>query len=156
MKKVLIVVAAVLACLAVYKLVLTSAGSDEDQVRGILSGAVEAAEGRNLKKLSGWLHEDFRAAEGPYNRNEVLDIVGKTFLAFHVIRVEMQGLEIQMVDETTARATFVATIRASLNARSSEQDLTSYRGGDRFSLTFKKTGGKWLLLSSEAVKSTAN
>jgi hypothetical protein len=150
------VVVFVLAGIFVYIIVLDRLTTDEARIRTAINTIVDSVEAHNLRKISGFLHADFQTEAYNLDRPTALAILARGFAAYRVIRANVRDVTVKIVDDTTAEARFIATVRAARRANSTGEDLLRYRGSDRFLVTFKKEDGDWLIIKSEIIRSTAD
>jgi len=146
----------VVAALFAYSLILDRLTTDEARIRTAINTIVDSAEERNLRRISAYLHDDFHEEELNLDRETTLSIMGRVFLTYPVIRARVRGLMVKIIDETTAEARFIGTASAARSPDSPGEDLLHHRRSDRFLITFKKEDGKWLIIRSQTVRSTAD
>jgi len=154
--RVIMVLAFIAGAILAFRLILGRAISDEQRIRNTIGLLANAAEERNLREITGFMHDDFRAEEFTYDRQTCIDLMRHTFFTYKVIRVKLRDVSVKIIDDTTAEALFVANVTASQTPDAPGDDLARFRGDDRFRLTFKKVNGKWLVFRSAVVKSTAD
>jgi len=146
----------VIVAIFAYSLILDRLATDENRIRTVINTIVDSAEKRNLRKISGCLHADFREEELDLDRRTTIDIMGRLFLTYPVIRAEVQGVNVKIIDEATAEARFIGSASAARSPDSPGEELLRYRRSDRFLITFKKENGKWRIIRSRAARSTAD
>ena len=155
------VVAFIVVAVIVCTKILDSRIDDETRIRNMIATIADSTEKHNLREISRHLHTDFTADfhfEG-YNmdRDTAMAILRRIFMSNQVIRVTVRDVSVEIIDETTATARFVATARVARTAGSREEDiLRQYRGNERFLLTFKKEDGDWEIIRSQDIRSTAD
>ncbi|HUU70607.1 MAG TPA: hypothetical protein VM223_13560 [Planctomycetota bacterium] len=154
--RVIMVLAFIAGAILIFRLVLGRAISDEQRIRNTINVLADSAEDRNLRKITGLMHDDFRAEEFTYDRQTCIDLMRQVFFTYKVIRVRLRDVSVKIIDDSTAEAIFIATVSASQSPDSAGEDLTRQRGSDRFRLTFKKVNGTWLVYRSAVVRSTAD
>ena len=70
---------------------------------------------------------------------------------------ETDSLTVDILDENTAEARFIATVRASRSGAPPGEDmLEEFCGSDRFVVTFAKEEGDWKVLKAGILRSTAD
>jgi len=154
--RVIMVLAFIAGGILIFGVILRRAISDEQQIRNTINLLADSAEDHNLRKITGFMHDDFRAEEFTYDRQTCIDLMRQTFFTYKVIRVKLRDVSVKIVDDTTAEALFVANVTVSQTPDAPGDDLTRYRNDDRFRLTFKKVDGKWLVFRSAVAQSTAD
>ena len=157
----LAVVAFIVVGMIVYSKILDSLTDDETRIRNVIATITDSMAERGFREISRHVHADFTAdfrVEGcNMDRPMAMAILRRVFLTYPIIRVKVRDVSVEIIDETTATARFVATARAARSAGSREEDiLQQHRGSERFLLTFKKEDGDWKIIRSQDIKSTAD
>ena len=146
----------VFAALFIYKTVLKSALTDEEQMAAAVKAIADAAEERDVRTISGYLDKDFIDDEVRLDRDSTLGIIRHVFIMYKKISVDITGLTVNKTDAKTGSAKFLAKVYASQQADGRGEDLMRHRGSGRFILTFKKIDGKWMITRSSVEESTAD
>jgi len=152
----LVVVAFVVVALLLYAKALDWLTTDEHRIRSIVHTIANAAEERDLWTISSYLHPNFHSEIQNMDREEALSIIGYAFSHYRVIRTRLDGLTVKIIDDTTAEARFIATVRASRSGTPPGENLLEFCGSDRFLVTLKKEDGDWLISGTEILRSTSD
>jgi len=150
------VVVFIVAALVAYTQLLDDLADDESLIRSAIRTIADSAEERDLRAISRHVHADFHSEAQNMDRATAMAVLRRIFLSYPVIRVKVRGVSVKIIDETTAEARFIATVRAASSAASSGENLLRHRGSERFLLTFKKEGDRWQIIRSRIIRSTAD
>lgn len=150
------VVAFIVVAMIVYTKILDSLIDDETRIRNVIATIADSMGERNLREISRHVHTDFTTEAYNLDRPTAMAILRRIFLSYPIIRVTVRDVSVEIIDETTAKARFVATARGARSADSHEKDILQHRGSERFLLTFKKEDGDWEIIRSQIIRSTAD
>ena len=152
----LAVVAFVVVGMIVYSKILDSLMDDETRIRNVIATITDSMEERGFREISRHVHADFQTEAHNMDRDMAMAILRRVFLRYPVIRVKVRGLSVEIIDETTATARFMATASGARSANSRDEDILQHRENKRFLLTFKKEDGDWQIIRSQIIRSTAD
>ena len=110
------VVVFIVAALVAYTQLLDDLADDESLIRSAIRTIADSAEERDLRKISRYVHTDFHSEAQNMDRATAMAVLRRIFLSSPVIRVRVRGVSVKIIDETTAEARFIATVRAASSA----------------------------------------
>ena len=148
----------VFVALFLYRTLLETALSDEEQMAAAVKAVADAAERRDVKTISSYLGKDFVDDATHLDRDSSLGVIRNVFLVYKNITVKITGLTVDKskTNAETGSAKFLANVYASQQTGEQGEDLLHHRGSGRFILTLKKIDGQWLITRSSVEESTAD
>ena len=152
----LVIVLFVVVALLAYVKILDALTTDDHRIRSIVYKISNAAEERDLRTISSYLHSDFHSEIKNIGRDEMLAMLRYAFTQYRTVRARFDSLTVDILDENTAEARFIATVRASRSGAPPGEDILEFCGSDRFVVTFAKEEGDWKVLKAGILRSTAD
>jgi ketosteroid isomerase-like protein len=134
--------AALLLCL----LGLASCGekmSEEDRVRAVIQDMADAAEAKDARRIKDHISPDYSDPHG-MDYQEIKGFIAIQMMQSMHISVFIRKTEVE-IKADKAYATVKAIIARGDKPAANEEDTDTQRSGFIFDLTFRKTGGEWMM-----------